>query len=82
MSGDAHVMDVERTRMLQLAFLQNMGATEWLVIFFVMLVLFGATRVPKIARSLGKSATEFRKGLRAGDDEEEAKKDDAASDKG
>ncbi len=67
--------------MLQPAFLQSMGPAEWILIFLVVLLLFGATRIPKIARSLGKSATEFKKGLREGAKEEETKKDDEASDK-
>lgn len=60
-----------------LAFLQNMGATEWIIILVIALLLFGATRLPKLARSLGKSANEFKEGLREGakkedDDESEA----------
>jgi len=47
-----------------LAFLQNMGPGEWILIFLVCLLVFGATRIPKIARSLGRSANEFKKGLR------------------
>ena len=81
MSGDVHVMGVGRMHMLQLAFLQSIGPTEWILVFLVVLLLFGATRIPKIARSLGKSATEFKKGLREGGNEEETKKDDDSSDK-
>ena len=52
--------------MLYLGFLQNMGATEWIIIFAVVLLVFGASRIPQIARSLGKSSGEFKKGLREG----------------
>jgi sec-independent protein translocase protein TatA len=54
------------------------GATELLVIGGVIFVLFGATAIPKFARSLGKAKREFEKGLRsdasAEDDEEDKKK--------
>ncbi len=37
------------------------GLTEWVVIFLVVLILFGAKRVPEIAKSLGKAVNEFKK---------------------
>lgn len=42
----------------------NLGAPELLVVFLVLLLLFGAGQVPKLARSLGKAQREFRTGLR------------------
>ncbi|MFH1941815.1 MAG: twin-arginine translocase TatA/TatE family subunit [bacterium] len=42
--------------------LGNIGLTEWLVIFLVILLMFGAKRVPEIARSLGRSIREFKNG--------------------
>ena len=35
--------------------------TELIVIFGIALLVFGAARIPEIARSLGKSIKEFRK---------------------
>ena len=43
--------------------LAMMGATEWLVIGAVVLLLFGARKLPDLARSLGSSVNEFKKGM-------------------
>jgi sec-independent protein translocase protein TatA len=42
------------------------GPTEWILIGVVVLVLFGAKKIPELARSLGRSSTEFKKGVREG----------------
>ena len=34
---------------------------EWIVIFVVVLLLFGAKKIPELARGLGKSMGEFKK---------------------
>ena len=47
-----------------LAFLQNIGFPELLVILLIVLLLFGAKRLPEIARGLGKSIQEFKKGVK------------------
>ena len=49
----------------------RIGAPELLIILVVVLLLFGAAKLPGLARSLGASAKEFRKGVDegAGDDE-------------
>ena len=38
-----------------------MGGTEMILIFLVVLLLFGAKKVPELFRSLGKGVNEFRK---------------------
>lgn len=43
----------------------SMGAWEWVIIFLVVLLLFGAKRIPDLARGLGQGIQEFR---RASDD--------------
>ena len=62
-----------------LGFFDTLGPGELLVILAVVLLLFGAKRLPEMARSLGKSSREFKKGLREGQDEEEAEKKAAES---
>lgn len=37
------------------------GFQEWILILLIVLVLFGAKRLPELARSLGQSMNEFRK---------------------
>lgn len=39
---------------------------ELLIIAGILLLLFGASKLPKLARSLGSSAREFRKGVEEG----------------
>lgn len=50
------------------------GGTEWIVILIVAVLLFGR-RLPEIARGMGKSITEFKKGIREGKDELESDPD-------
>lgn len=47
------------------------GPTEWLIILAVVLLLFGSTRLPKLARSLGEASKEFKKGVDEGAKEDE-----------
>ena len=42
------------------------------ILVVLALVLFGATKLPEMARSLGRSQGDFRKGLREGQLEDEA----------
>jgi sec-independent protein translocase protein TatA len=51
----------------------NVGPWEIILVLAVLLLLFGANKLPKLARSLGASMTEFKKGLR-GESEEDKKK--------
>jgi sec-independent protein translocase protein TatA len=44
-----------------LAFIGSLGAQEMILIFLVILLLFGAKKLPDLARGLGKSMGEFKK---------------------
>lgn len=39
---------------------------EWAIILIVVLVLFGGSQLPKLARNLGQAQKEFKKGLAEG----------------
>lgn len=45
----------------QLAFIAGLGGPEIAVIFVLALLLFGAKRIPELARGLGKSMGEFKR---------------------
>jgi sec-independent protein translocase protein TatA len=47
----------------------GIGMPELVVILVILLVLFGASRLPQIARAMGKSIGEFKKGVKEGQDE-------------
>lgn len=43
-----------------------MPGPEWIIVLVVVLVLFGGSQLPKLARSLGQAQNEFKKGLNEG----------------
>jgi sec-independent protein translocase protein TatA len=53
---------------------------ELLIILLIVLLIFGARKLPDLARSLGSSAKEFRKGIEEGsqDDDADAQKSEAS----
>lgn len=50
------------------------GTNELLIIALVVLVLFGASAIPKFAKSLGQAKKEFDKGVKEGAEVKEADK--------
>ena len=60
------------------------GGWEWILIFVVLLLLFGAKRLPELAKGLGKGISEFRKAAKEVSNEirkEELDKPDDEKDK-
>ncbi|MGI6087275.1 MAG: twin-arginine translocase TatA/TatE family subunit [Kiritimatiellia bacterium] len=56
----------------------RLGFWEIVVVFAVIFLLFGAKRLPDLARALGRSLTEFKKGREEGaaEDKPESKSED------
>lgn len=46
----------------------RIGLPELLIILLILVVLFGATKIPQLGRGLGEGIRNFRKGLRGGED--------------
>lgn len=61
-----------RRKKMNILFLGIPGGYEWFVILLVALLLFGK-RLPEVARSMGQSITEFKKGIKGADPDNEIK---------
>lgn len=46
--------------------MSGIGAPEILLVLLVLLLMFGASRLPKLARSMGQAGKEFKSGLKEG----------------
>lgn len=57
----------------------NFGTTEIILIVAVLFLLFGATRLPQLAKSLGQSRKAFKDGMREAEEEEKAEQSKLAS---
>ena len=44
----------------------NVGPTELLIVLGIILLLFGGSKLPKLARSLGQAKNEFEAGTKEG----------------
>ena len=67
---------------VQLAGLIPTGGGEWVLILLIVLLLFGGTKLPQLAKGLGQSMKEFKKASRedepAAPSKEEPKKPDSS----
>jgi len=52
----------------------GLGAVELMIILVIVLVLFGGSKLPDLAKSLGKSMKEFKKGIASEPEEEQSAK--------
>ena len=52
----------------------NFGTTEILLIVAVLFLLFGASRLPQLAKSLGATRKAFKEGMREAEEEEAAER--------
>jgi sec-independent protein translocase protein TatA len=51
--------------------MEFLGAPELIIILVVVLLVFGSSRLPKLARSMGQASKEFKKGLQEGATEDD-----------
>lgn len=47
----------------------TIGFPELLIILFILLLLFGTTRLPQLGRALGETIKSFKEGMKAGEEE-------------
>lgn len=56
----------------------GIGAHEWIIIILVLVVLFGAKKIPELAKGLGQGIKEFKKATNSVAEEDEPKKQNPA----
>jgi sec-independent protein translocase protein TatA len=59
----------------------GIGPPELIVIFLIILILFGAKRLPELARSLGRSINEFKNASQSIKEDLEINQNDSSSEK-
>ncbi len=58
------------------------GAQELLIIFLILIVIFGGRKIPELARGLGRGIKEFKKASQDEDEEDEGEEKKKKSGKG
>ena len=56
--------------MQNLAAIMGLGGGELLLIFAILLLMFGGSKLPGLAKGLGQSVREFKKAAKEGEDDE------------
>ena len=64
---------------VNLAIIGGLSVPELIVIFFIILILFGANKLPKIAKDIGSGIREFKKSLSGDSSEDDKKKKDGSA---
>ena len=59
----------------------GLGAQELLIVFGIVIVMFGAKRLPQLGSGVGKGIRNFKKGLNSDDDETNTLEEPDAKDK-
>lgn len=55
-----------------MSFAVSIGPTELLIVLGIVLLLFGSTRLPALARSMGQASNEFHRGAKEGATDDES----------
>jgi sec-independent protein translocase protein TatA len=62
-----------------MAILGTLGVQELLVIFLILVLLFGASKLPQIGRGIGEGIRNFKSGIKADEPSEPSSADDPGS---
>lgn len=58
----------------------SLGAPELIIVLIIILLVFGSTKLPKLARSLGQAQKEFKQGMTEAERDEATKAEAVRSD--
>ena len=58
----------------------NLGTTELIIILFIVLLLFGAKKIPELMKGMGKGVRSFKEGMDEVKSEMEKPREDAVKD--
>lgn len=50
---------------------KSLGSTEWIVIAFIVLLLFGGKKIPEFFKGLGDAVKEFKRASKGSDSEKD-----------
>ena len=56
--------------------LGSFGVTELIIIFAIILLIFGPKKLPQLGRALGRTIKGFRRGMRNGDEDDDSSTQD------
>lgn len=56
----------------------NLGSSELIIVLIIVLLVFGGSQLPKLAKNLGKAQKEFKDGLADGMKDDEKQDESAA----
>ncbi len=59
----------------------GLGTQELLLIALIVLLLFGAKRIPELMKGLGQGVKSFKEGMKEGKDDNQKMKDDSKEEK-
>ncbi|MDP3147668.1 MAG: twin-arginine translocase TatA/TatE family subunit [Ignavibacteria bacterium] len=59
----------------------NIGTTEIIIVIFIVVLLFGAKKIPELAQGIGKGIKEFKKGMKDEDSGNKISDKDKSSEK-
>ena len=60
---------------MQYLFLIGLGMQEMVILLVIVLIIFGGSRLPSLAKGLGESVRNFKRGINEGSEEEDEPKE-------